>query len=33
MAGKISNSNIWKEGDNDFQNEVHRMFSEMVDWA
>ena len=33
MAGNISNSNIWKEGDNDSQNEVHRMFSEMVDWA
>ena len=33
MAGNISNSNIWKEGDNDAQNEVHRMFSEMVEWA
>ena len=33
MAGNISNSNIWKEGDNESQNEVHRMFSEMVDWA
>tara|TARA_B100000902_G_scaffold262253_1_gene248480 strand:- start:1043 stop:2098 length:1056 start_codon:yes stop_codon:yes gene_type:complete len=33
MAGNISNSNIWKQGDNQSQNEVHRMFSEMVEWA
>ena len=33
MAGNISNSNIWEEGNNESQNEVHRMFSEMVEWA
>ena len=33
MAGNISNSNIWKEGDNESKIEVHRMFSEMVEWA
>ncbi len=33
MAGNISNSNIWKQGDNKSQDEVHRMFSEMVEWA
>jgi betaine-homocysteine S-methyltransferase len=33
MAGNISNSNIWKAQDKDSQKEVHRMFSEMVDWA
>jgi len=33
MAGNISNSNIWKEGDNESRIEVHRMFNEMVEWA
>ena len=33
MAGNISNSNIWAEGDKDSQKEVYRMFTEMVDWA
>ena len=33
MAGNISNSNIWDVDDKDAQKEVHRMFSEMVDWA
>jgi betaine-homocysteine S-methyltransferase len=33
MAGNISNSNIWKAQDKDSQKEVHRMFSEMVEWA
>ena len=33
MAGNISNSNIWKEDDNDAQLEVERMFSEMIGWA
>ena len=33
MAGNISNSNIWKHSDNHSQNEVKRMFNEMVEWA
>ena len=33
MAGNISNSNIWDVDNKDAQKEVHRMFSEMVDWA
>ena len=33
MAGNISNSNIWKQGDKDSQAEVERMFSEMVEWS
>jgi len=33
MAGNISNSNIWKEDDNNAQLEVERMFSEMIGWA
>ena len=33
MAGNVSNSNIWEKGNNKSQDEVHRMFSEMVDWA
>ena len=33
MAGNVSNSNIWEKGNNKSQSEVHRMFSEMVEWA
>jgi betaine-homocysteine S-methyltransferase len=33
MAGNISNSNIWKDGDKDSQTEVTNMFAEMIDWA
>ena len=33
MAGNISNSNIWKQSDNQAQSEVKRMFNEMVEWA
>ena len=33
MAGNISNSNIWKEGDSNSQGEVYRMFDEMAGWA
>ena len=33
MAGNISNSNIWKQGDKKSQLEVERMFREMVGWA
>jgi len=33
MAGNISNSNIWKDGDKDSQTEVTNMFVEMIDWA
>ena len=33
MAGNISNSNIWKEGDAQAQTEVEKMFSEMIEWA
>ena len=33
MAGNISNSNIWKEGDKQAQLEVEKMFSEMIEWA
>ncbi len=33
MAGNISNSNIWKQGDKKSQLEVEKMFNEMVGWA
>lgn len=33
LAGNISNSNIWKQGDASSQKEVKRMFNEMVGWA
>ena len=33
MAGNISNSNIWKDGDKDSQTEVTNMFAEIIDWA
>ena len=33
MAGNISNSNIWKQGDKKSQLEVEKMFEEMVGWA
>lgn len=33
LAGNISNSNIWKQGDKNAQLEVERMFDEMVTWA
>ena len=33
MAGNISNSNIWEEGNKDTHKEVERMFSEMVEWS
>ena len=33
MAGNISNSNIWKEGDKQAQKEVESMFTEMIGWA
>ncbi|MEY8715337.1 homocysteine S-methyltransferase family protein [Francisella philomiragia] len=33
LAGNISNSNIWKQGDQESQKEVTRMFDEMITWA
>ena len=33
MAGNISNSNIWEEGNKDSHAEVERMFNEMVMWS
>ena len=33
MAGNISNSNIWDPEDENAQQQVHQMFSEMVNWA
>jgi betaine-homocysteine S-methyltransferase len=33
VAGNISNSNIWNPDDNSSQQEVRKMFSEMVEWA
>ena len=33
MAGNISNSNIWKDGDKQSQFEVEKMFDEMIGWA
>ena len=33
MAGNISNTNIWKQGDRKPQLEVEKMFREMVGWA
>ena len=33
MAGNISNSNIWKEDDQQAQKEVEAMFTEMIGWA
>ena len=33
MAGNISNSNIWKEGDKKSQLEVEKIFDEMIEWA
>jgi len=33
MAGNISNSNIWKENDEESQRTVAAMFEEMVGWA
>ena len=33
MAGNISNSNIWEEGNKDSHAEVERMFNEMVEWS
>lgn len=33
MAGNISNSNIWNQDDKASQEEVKRMFNEMVGWA
>lgn len=33
MAGNISNTNIWDPSDATKQNEVRRMFEEMVNWA
>ena len=33
MAGNISNSNIWKDGDKKSQLEVEKMFDEMIGWA
>ncbi|AJI53833.1 homocysteine S-methyltransferase family protein [Francisella philomiragia] len=33
LAGNISNSNIWKQGDKESQKEVTRMFDEMITWA
>ena len=33
MAGNISNSNIWEEGNKESHAEVERMFSEMVEWS
>ena len=33
MAGNISNSNIWEEGNKETHAEVERMFSEMVEWS
>lgn len=33
LAGNISNSNIWKQGDQESQKEVKRMYNEMIGWA
>ena len=33
LAGNICNSNIWKQNDKKSQNEVERMFDEMITWA
>ena len=33
MAGNISNSNIWEQGNSDSHKEVERMFNEMVEWS
>ena len=33
MAGNISNSNIWEEGNKETHGEVERMVSEMVEWS
>ena len=33
MAGNISNSNIWEQGNSDSHAEVERMFNEMVEWS
>ena len=33
MAGNISNSNIWEQGNKETHAEVERMFSEMVEWS
>ncbi len=33
MAGNISNSNIWEQGNLDSHIEVEKMFNEMVGWA
>ena len=33
MAGNISNSNIWKEGDKKSHLEVEKIFDEMIEWA
>ena len=33
MAGNISNSNIWEQGNSDSHKEVEKMFNEMVEWS
>ncbi|MFC4893032.1 homocysteine S-methyltransferase family protein [Pseudofrancisella aestuarii] len=33
LAGNISNSNIWEQGNKTSQKEVTRMFDEMITWA
>jgi betaine-homocysteine S-methyltransferase len=33
MAGNISNSNIWEQGNLDSYKEVEKMFNEMVEWS
>lgn len=33
MAGNISNSNIWEQGNLDSHKEVEKMFNEMVGWS
>ena len=33
VAGNISNSNIWNPDDNNSQQQVRKMFEEMVDWS
>jgi betaine-homocysteine S-methyltransferase len=33
MAGNISNSNIWEQGNLDSHKEVEKMFNEMVEWS
>lgn len=33
LAGNISNSNIWEQGNKDSQKEVSRMYNEMIGWA